>query len=80
MPITVDLPVLKNGRAKAVRLTTLAALCQALDGQPGDLLRWEMRPRTPRARRPGPPRPATRAPGAAASRFSTRSDVVLSAT
>lgn len=36
-----NLAVLKNGRAKAVRLTTLAALCQALGCQPGDLLRWE---------------------------------------
>jgi putative transcriptional regulator len=33
--------VLKNGRAKAVRFATLAALCDALDCQPGDLLRWE---------------------------------------
>lgn len=36
-----NLAVLKNGRAKAVRLATLEALCQALDCQPGDLLRWE---------------------------------------
>ena len=36
-----NLAVLKNGRAKAVRFTTLAALCQALDCQPGDLLRFE---------------------------------------
>lgn len=36
-----NLAVLKNGRAKAVRFTTLAALCQVLDCQPGDLLRWE---------------------------------------
>lgn len=36
-----NLPVLKNGRAKAVRFTTLAALCEALACQPGDLLRWE---------------------------------------
>ena len=35
-----NLAVLKNGRAKAVRFTTLAALCEALDCQPGDLLRW----------------------------------------
>lgn len=35
-----NLAVLKNGRAKAVRLTTLAALCEALDCQPGDLLRY----------------------------------------
>lgn len=36
-----NLAVLKNGRAKAVRFTTLAALCDVLDCQPGDLLRWE---------------------------------------
>lgn len=36
-----NLAVLKNGRAKAVRFTTLAALCDALECQPGDLLRWE---------------------------------------
>ena len=38
---TANLAVLKNGRAKAVRFTTLAALCEALECQPGDLLRWE---------------------------------------
>ena len=32
--------ILKNGRAKAVRFTTLDALCQALDCQPGDILEW----------------------------------------
>ena len=36
-----NLAVLKNGRAKAVRFATLAALCEVLDCQPGDLLRWE---------------------------------------
>ncbi len=36
-----NLAVLKNGRAKAVRFTTLSALCEALECQPGDLLRWE---------------------------------------
>ena len=36
-----NLAVLKNGRAKAVRFTTLGALCDALGCQPGDLLRWE---------------------------------------
>lgn len=41
-----NLAVLKNGRAKAVRFTTLAALCDVLDCQPGDLLRWE--PDSPR--------------------------------
>ncbi|WP_418607431.1 helix-turn-helix domain-containing protein [Georgenia sp. SUBG003] len=36
-----NLAVLKNGRAKAVRFTTLEALCEVLDCQPGDLLRFE---------------------------------------
>jgi putative transcriptional regulator len=36
-----NLAVLKNGRAKAVRFTTLSALCEVLECQPGDLLRWE---------------------------------------
>ena len=37
----VNLSVLKNGRAKAVRFSTLAALCEALECQPGDLLTYE---------------------------------------
>ncbi|WP_022917977.1 helix-turn-helix domain-containing protein [Ruania albidiflava] len=36
-----NVAVLKNGRAKAVRFSTLAAICQVLDCQPGDVLRWE---------------------------------------
>lgn len=36
-----NLAVLKNGRAKAVRFSTLAAICEVLDCQPGDVLRWE---------------------------------------
>ena len=35
-----NVSILKNGRAKAVRFTTLDALCQALDCQPGDILEW----------------------------------------
>jgi putative transcriptional regulator len=34
----VNLSVLKNGRARAIRCSTLAALCDALGCQPGDLL------------------------------------------
>ena len=34
----VNLSVLKNGRARAVRFSTLTAICRALDCQPGDLL------------------------------------------
>ena len=36
-----NVAVLKNGRAKAVRFTTLEALCEVLECQPGDILRWE---------------------------------------
>lgn len=36
-----NIAVLKNGRAKAVRFTTLDAICRVLDCQPGDILRWE---------------------------------------
>lgn len=34
-----NLAVLKNGRARAVRFTTLDALCRVLECQPGDILR-----------------------------------------
>ncbi|MGP5673609.1 helix-turn-helix domain-containing protein, partial [Brachybacterium alimentarium] len=33
-----NVAVLKNGRAKAVRLSTLESMCEVLDCQPGDLL------------------------------------------
>ena len=36
-----NLSILKNGGAKAIRFETLNAICQALDCQPGDLLRFE---------------------------------------
>ncbi len=36
-----NLFVLKSNRAKAVRFSTLEALCLALDCQPGDILRFE---------------------------------------
>ncbi len=35
-----NIAVLKNGRAKAVRLSTLESMCEVLDCQPGDLLEW----------------------------------------
>ncbi|TXC97431.1 helix-turn-helix transcriptional regulator [Streptomyces sp. ISID311] len=58
-----NLAVLKNGRAKAVRFTTLAALCEVLECQPGDLLRWEPDdPDDPDD--PGDPDKAARASGA----------------
>ena len=37
---TVNLSILKNGRARAIRFSTLTALCEVLGCQPGDLLRY----------------------------------------
>lgn len=34
----VNLSVLKNGRARAIRFSTLTAICRELDCRPGDLL------------------------------------------
>ena len=36
-----NLSVLKNNKAKAIRLQTLDAICRALDCQPGDILAYE---------------------------------------
>jgi putative transcriptional regulator len=35
-----NVSVLKNGRAKAIRFSTLEAMCRVLECQPGDLLEW----------------------------------------
>lgn len=35
-----NLSILKNGKAKAIRLTTLDAICKALECQPGDILEY----------------------------------------
>ena len=35
-----NLSILKTGKAKAVRFSTLESLCEALDCQPGDLLQY----------------------------------------
>ncbi|MCA0385240.1 MAG: helix-turn-helix transcriptional regulator [Firmicutes bacterium] len=40
-----NLSILKNGKAKAIKLSTLEAICLALDCQPGDVL--EFRKETP---------------------------------
>lgn len=36
-----NLSILKNGKAKAIRLTTLEAICAALACQPGDILEYK---------------------------------------
>ncbi|MCI6091078.1 helix-turn-helix transcriptional regulator [bacterium] len=35
-----NLSILKNNKAKAIRFTTLEAICRALDCQPGDILEY----------------------------------------
>lgn len=35
-----NLSVLKNGKARAIRFSTLEAICKALDCQPGDILEF----------------------------------------
>ena len=41
-----NVAVLKNDRARAIRFTTLDAMCRVLDCQPGDILRWTADPPT----------------------------------
>jgi putative transcriptional regulator len=36
-----NLSILKNGKAKAVRFSTLEAICEALECQPGDILEYK---------------------------------------
>lgn len=38
---TANLSILKSGKAKAVRFSTLEAICEALDCQPGDILEYK---------------------------------------
>ena len=39
-----NMSILKTGKAKALRLSTLDAICKALDCQPGDLLEYRAEP------------------------------------
>ena len=36
-----NISILKNGKARAIRFSTLEAICKALDCQPGDILEYE---------------------------------------
>jgi putative transcriptional regulator len=38
---TVNLSILKTGKAKAIRFSTLEAICKVLDCQPGDILEYK---------------------------------------
>jgi putative transcriptional regulator len=42
-----NLSILKTGKAKAIRFSTLAAICEALDCQPGDILAFESNEKHP---------------------------------
>jgi putative transcriptional regulator len=48
----VNLSILKNGRARAIRFSTLARLCEALGCQPGDLLGYQQPPPASRCAEP----------------------------
>jgi putative transcriptional regulator len=37
-----NISILKNGKARAIRLSTLEAICKALDCQPGDILEYRV--------------------------------------
>lgn len=50
-----NLSVLKTGRAKAIRFSTLEQLCQALECQPGDILSFEAGPSASPAAEPVAP-------------------------
>jgi len=47
-----NLSVLKTGKARAMRFSTLEALCEALGCQPGDLLEFQLNPRSDGAEAP----------------------------
>ncbi len=36
-----NISILKNGKAKAIKIDTLNKICKALDCQPGDILEWQ---------------------------------------
>lgn len=38
-----NISILKNGKARAIRFSTLEAICKALDCQPGDLLEYKIK-------------------------------------
>jgi len=51
-----NLSILKTGKARAIRFSTLEALCRALDCQPGDILSYEAEDRPYRPPGSGPSR------------------------
>jgi putative transcriptional regulator len=47
-----NLSILKTGKARAIRFSTLEAICEVLECQPGELLRFQPDSRAPDARGP----------------------------
>ena len=45
--MAANLSILKTGKARAIRFSTLDAICDALSCQPGDILRFEPEPASP---------------------------------
>jgi putative transcriptional regulator len=43
-----NISILKNGKAKAIRLSTLDRICEVLDCQPGDILEYRRDENTPK--------------------------------
>ncbi len=48
-----NLSLLKSGKVRGVRFSTLEAICRVLDCQPGDLLEYEPEAKSPRLRKAG---------------------------
>ena len=48
-----NLSILKTGKAKAIRFSTLEAICRHLDCQPGDILEYRAATETPKTKQPG---------------------------
>lgn len=48
-----NISILKNGKAKAIRFSTLEAICRALDCQPGDILEYKEKKSNNNTSRPG---------------------------
>ncbi|HEU5181041.1 MAG TPA: helix-turn-helix transcriptional regulator [Candidatus Polarisedimenticolia bacterium] len=55
-----NLSILKTGKARAIRFTTLDAICEALSCQPGDILRFEAKRAEPEPRPVASKRSASR--------------------
>ena len=68
-----NLSILKNGKARAIRFSTLEGLCRALDCQPGDLLEYRPDDTPMSASSPPPSRaPADAVPGGSGDRVRER--------